>query len=276
MKRMISLLLALCLFCAPALAEDLWEEVDVFESRFGFTLFYPSDRLSVKEEEWEGWAAECFRPVDPAAGPALMVCRGSRFSGGAWRDGPRLETDEPDADPALPFDLRVYDGGDTVAEEWILAGADCDYAFILLYPKDDPDGFAEVFHDMLTLMDVPAQPAQTEFFRLDYEAEWDRENFVDVVVDEDAEPMMLTVLRDVSDFALEYVDWEDFEPVSAEALYEESFLAKGDGVRIYAYIPDMLPNLRVSCRGTDGEEQCWYISQSGRDGSLLLLPENGL
>jgi hypothetical protein len=42
-------------------------------------------------------------------------------------------------------------------------------------------------------------------------------------------------------------------------------------LQLATVIPDGMPNLKISWRTAEGEQAC-YLTQSGEDGSLILLP----
>ena len=82
-------------------------------------------------------------------------------------------------------------------------------------------------------------------------------------------------LEEVTDFALEKLDWNDFK-YTASPVCVAAVLSPGQNLRIYTDIPDAMPNLRFRYTDGRGNPQCWYITQSGRDGSLMLLGESDL
>ena len=102
--------------------------------------------------------------------------------------------------------------------------------------------------------------------------------FIDVVYDEDAEPITLVPYRDMKDFVLEALTWDDeaFTVSEAFPLYAADPLSPGDNLNIYCYFADFLPVLRIRYTDAEGNAQCLYITDSGRDGSLLLLDEDAL
>lgn len=65
----------------------------------------------------------------------------------------------------------------------------------------------------------------------------------------------------------------DYLPAESEAdgtLWYAGRLADGESVCVQTWIPDVMPNLAISWRDADGEH-VKYISQSGMDGSLILM-----
>lgn len=282
MKRFFAVLLALVLLAAvPALAEeeDTREDWENFDSRFGFYLSFPSDELTIVEEDWAGFQAECFVPIETARVPSGLICRGSRFSGRDWARGQRLEIPEPEAELNMPFDCAVYQTNATLTEEWIVSAADADYAFIIFYEAGDPEGWGKVFHSVLETLEFPSQPAVNDDFFLDFfQGGAAGMQFIDVVIDEDAEPITLVPYRDLNNFRLETLVWDDetFTVSEAYPIYTADPLAPGDNLNIYVYFEDMLPNLRIRYTDEEGSPQCFYLFESGRDGSLLLLTEDEL
>ena len=162
MKRLFCALLALCLLCCAAfqgVAESQEEEWTLFESRFGFTLWYPADQLDLWIDDWLEETAECFCPWEDESGVAELVCRGSRYSAMMWDDYTRISDDELDADFGLPFEVTAYTDGETIAEQWIVSAPDADYVFIIEYEVGDPQGWAPLFHSVLETLEFPGQSA---------------------------------------------------------------------------------------------------------------------
>ena len=285
---MIGILLALCLLLGFALAENDWdddwdefgENWEYFESRFGFTLWYNADQLCFWVDEWNDQVAECFCPWEDHSGVAMLACVGSRFSMTQWDDCTRIELDDPGVWLEYPYEMTAFIDAyeSAVTEQWIISAPAADYVFIIQYEPDDPENWALLFHDMLCDLEFPSQPAENASFRLDFfQGGAAGMQFYPVTVDADAEPMVLMPLEEVTGFALELLDWDmDTWEASAEALFTAGLLVPGDNLLIYCYLPDMLPNLRIRYVDGDGQAQSWYISQSGRDGSLLFLAEDEL
>lgn len=282
MKKLFYVLLALCFLCCaavPGMAETYGEEWTLFESRFGFNLWYPEDRLDFWIEDWCEEPAEAFCPVEDQSGVAEMVCRGSRYSAMMWDDYTRISDDELDADFGLPFEVTAYTDGEIIAEQWIVSARDADYVFIIQYETGDHQGWAPLFHAVLETLEFPAQPAENADFRLDYfQGGAAGMQFTDLVVDGEADPFVLIPLREMRSFALEYLDWDfdTMEPTVSMTLYASAILAPGGNLRVFCYFEDVMPNLRVRYTDAEGEEQCFYLFQSGRDGSLILLTESEL
>ncbi len=98
------------------------------------------------------------------------------------------------------------------------------------------------------------------------------EQFYEVVIDEEGVAVLLTTDGLVYDFTLEYGSWDSdgivFTPTST--VFAASSLSYCDGVVVRLYIPDVMPNLRLTYTTEEGTFQK-YIFQSGKDGSILLL-----
>lgn len=94
-----------------------------------------------------------------------------------------------------------------------------------------------------------------------------------MVINEGGEKILFTVKGAVYDVKLCTVNYSDYDGSfipSATVLYY-SDLVSGQTLSLEAYIPDTIPNLQLSFRTSDGEVQKRLISQSGKDGSILLL-----
>ena len=48
----------------------------------------------------------------------------------------------------------------------------------------------------------------------------------------------------------------------------------GTALQIETFIPDGIPNLMLKYKNAAGEEQRFLISQSGKDGSFMLIDED--
>ncbi len=290
MKRLFCILLALGLLVGAVLAEDGadddWDEFgenwEYFESRFGFSLWYNADQLTCWTDAFEDEPAEMFCPWDDESGVAVLICRGSRFSAALWDDWTRVDLDGADIWLDYPYEMTAYTDGEIISEQWIISAPDADYVFIIQYEVEDHQNWALLFRDTLSGLEFPGQPAENASFRLDFfQGGAAGMEFFDVVVDPDAAPLVLIPLEKVTDFALETVDWADADwdnltPSAVSPVCVAGALSPGMNLRIYAYIPDILPDLRFRYVDGEGENQCWYISQSGRDGSLLLIAEDDL
>lgn len=92
-----------------------------------------------------------------------------------------------------------------------------------------------------------------------------------VCIDMDAGDMSLFALQSVSDLALYTVFWsEDEFPYFEPVCYLSDFKA-GDMLCFRAFLTDCLPGLAFSYE-LNGEYALWYITDSGEDGSLILIP----
>lgn len=70
----------------------------------------------------------------------------------------------------------------------------------------------------------------------------------------------------------EEIDIETFELTRARRLYAAGVVRAGQGFTVRAYLPDVLPNLRLSFVNRAGAIERYYISESGEDGSVILIP----
>lgn len=272
MKRGFILLLVLALLpVLPAMADST-----EFESLYGFTLWYDGDRYLTGEAE-DG--AELLLPADPSV-RALLRCHASMAVGQDWTaDDPLWTPLEDDFDLAIRhgcYSTRSQDG--TTAEQCLyVCGVDGFYLFSVQYdPAEGADAAAELW-DVLHTVEFPPQPAQAGSFRLDFfHGGAAGMRFTDVPVDDGAEtPVTLRLTAPVTQFVLERLAWDEeaFTIAQTEAIYAAPRLGPGDNLNLYCFFPDVLPALRIRCLNERGEAECWYLFQSGRDGSLLLLSE---
>ena len=275
MKRIMAWLLtaALLLSALPALGEETW-----FESANGYSFFYDDTKLLVDTETVPG--AEIITPKKGDAATALS-CRYIEADDGLtdWtQEGYiRAEADDPEFDLALRYTYAVYESPDETVEELMVTTVDGDmYLFSLSCPAGDPQDVADQLRDLLGTLEFPSQPAVSGSFRLDF---WPEDVFgsetVDIVLDEEAQPLLLLAMQPVSTFVMEEVIWDEdaYQPIGFKPIYTAERLTAAEPLRLYCFIPDGLPFLRIRCYNGAGEEESYYLSQSGRDGSLMLLDE---
>ncbi|MBR4360859.1 MAG: hypothetical protein IKP32_09610 [Clostridia bacterium] len=292
MKRFFVLLLAAMLLtgCVSAAADvDDWA---LYESEMGYTMLYPDFLLEVRcvPSAETGLDAELFVPLEED-GAASMRCRQADDPDDSdWEDrGYRpMEMDEPDFEMYVPMEMRtalyLSPDGEEMVEEIRLESpvsmeafpAGFEYVFDIRFPAEDQEDWRGIFECMLETLEFQPQPAEAGSFRLDFFSGGAAGmRFTPVVVDEDAEPLVLTPRANVTGFVLEKLDWDDdtFSVAGAEPLYAANILTPADHLEIFCWFSDVLPDLRVRCLNESGEAECWYLFQSGMDGSLLLLSE---
>ena len=92
------------------------------------------------------------------------------------------------------------------------------------------------------------------------------------VISDSGRVFTLTADGHISDVKLSSVnysgDGSDFTDSGTRLYFSE--LEDGQTIGVQAEIPEVIPNLEISWRGSDGTLQRRLISESGRDGSLLL------
>ena len=290
MKRALTWLLAmaLALSCCPALAdEDDWV---AYESVLGFTVLYPDFlvRIDCVPSAETGLATERFVALDTEE-TAGMWCRqidDPLYPDWEDRGYRRLEADEPTVVMDVAMDVRfaLYlspDGTEMVEEIRLEAPVSTeafpwgfDYVFDMTFPRDDPESWRYVFESIVETVEFPPQAAREGSFRLDFfQGGAAGMRFIDVIVDEEADPIVLLPLYEVTDFVLEEVTWDDetFAVSKVKTLYAAEKMGPGDNLKIFCWFSDVLPTLRVRCLNDEWGAECWYLSESGRDGSLLLL-----
>lgn len=283
MKRIACALLTLALlFGLTAWAEE--EEWETYESDFGYSIRYPASLVKADRASQAGEEMDLFVPKAGWNG-AVMWCRlVTDPDAPDWEaEGYERQTvDEPSVEMAdVPLDMhyRLFESADwaEMLEEVRLADDDggFEYVFDLRFPSLDEEGWREIFEAMLETVQYPPQGAVAGSFGLWFDLDGDI-SFEDVVVDEDADPIILYPDPGVRDFVLEEVVWDEETMTieGAKPLYQAEEFTGAESLRIFCYIPDVLPTLRVRAVNAQGEAECWYIFQSGRDGSLLLLSES--
>lgn len=76
-------------------------------------------------------------------------------------------------------------------------------------------------------------------------------------------------VEDIELNAVTYLEYSNLYRVDGTLWYAER-LSDGESVCVQTWIPDVMPNLAISWRDSEGEHTK-YISQSGMDGSLILM-----
>ena len=299
MKRLVCLLLALLLFpCVVSLA-DL-EDWEYYES-WDFTIRYP-DYLQVYgvPEEETGWNMDVFEETDGTdenGKPHILLCviRAAEEDWALWRETAcfpdtwgemeqfqRLPVDEPDINLEVSMDMayalyRSLDGMWTREVIFLESPTeDLDYVIVLQFPTEDDGNYQNILHWMLDTLTFPNLGTASGSFTLrsEYTAAGDTA-VAEVQIDEEAPAIWLYAEALITDFAVEQVEWDDaaFTVSAVTTLYSTPRLSPGDVIAIRAYMPDMLPTLRIRGINPEGTEEIWYITESGMDGSLMLLSE---
>lgn len=83
----------------------------------------------------------------------------------------------------------------------------------------------------------------------------------------------LTAKGNIFDVTLSSVTYEDYDGSFTDSgthLYFSN-LADGQTIGVQAEIPEVIPNLQISWRNADGSAENRLITESGKDGSLLLM-----
>ena len=273
----------------PAGAEEMWE---IYESPYGFSFWYDADLFFLEENGEDGAVRLYPRALcDPSggeAGPAFVwkdrtqqavLCISALREPVApdWTPPPEFAPLDRELDLAPP----CYCAAETV-EDAILGRCAKDDLFVLLpdafftafvaYPEGDPTGWGERLWSVLETLEFPPQPAQAGAFRLDFfREEGEEASLADVVIDPEAGPIVLLPREEITGVVLETLTWGDDLRPEAAAVFSADQMAPGQGLRIFCYFADVFPVLRVRCVNENGREECWYLAESGRDGSLLLL-----
>lgn len=94
-----------------------------------------------------------------------------------------------------------------------------------------------------------------------------------VTIDENGEQVLLTANSDVYNVRLTQVYYNETDNSFHELqqYFAANKLSAGSNILAETYIPDVMPNLRLSYKLPDGTAQERFIMQSGKDGSLMLL-----
>lgn len=96
--------------------------------------------------------------------------------------------------------------------------------------------------------------------------------YAELILDSDGTQFLLLPEGTVYDIRIELGNWDTngdrFTPEAT--VFAAGSLSTGDAVMVQAFLPDTLPNLRLTYH-TEDEEVSVFVSQSGKDESILLL-----
>ena len=274
----------------------LSEENDwiVYESPFNFTIQYPSRLFNVCYDTDDAYdeAAILFQCKDEES-DIYMVCR--LIDDPAYPFWTEDGWEKLDTDQAVLSKINVSmtymslgqylePGGKRIVEELRLEypvellGHPCpEIVFDFFYPADNQTYWRVVFESMIVTLNFPPLEYDIAGFHLGF---YNRDalanaNYTDIIVDKDAEPVVLSAYDDQEQFVLERVYWKENQVSNTETLYSTDVFVPENKLRIYCSLSDPLPILRIRWIDpwTDG---CLYIVKGDRDGSLLLLADHQL
>ncbi len=315
MRRLPCILLAFCLlWVIPGWAEETEPNLKYYESAYGFSFLYDADQFWLFDQ----FPPETDEKADAAHGifsedwfqlptPAAVLLPKALYQESAVEETSGLpyiplneeiqagfvilQPFEPDpswppaedeeTETERPLELSVpygYVSHPGKADILYISLSNASFCVYVFAPDDDAIWKEELW-EVLSTLEFPPQPVVNDDFLLDYfQGGAAGMRFIDVIHDEDAEPVTLVPYRDMKDFVLEALTWDGEACAVSEAvpLYTADPLSPGDNLNIYCYFTDVFPNLRIRYTDENGNPQCWYITQSGRDGSLLLLAEGEL
>lgn len=140
---------------------------------------------------------------------------------------------------------------------------------------------AEIPYEALTgiLLDsyFPPEPIpvnghmSAELFAQSKTSQFDR--FSEVILDPEGEQILLFTDASIRDITICQGVWDEdgtsFYPEST--VFAANIITEQDAILLQTYIPDTMPNLRLQYISHD-QLVTVYISQSGKDGSILLIP----
>lgn len=302
MKRLYCVLLTFCLlWVIPGWAEEAEQNLKYYESPYGFSLWYDAQAYRIEDDREDGavvvYPLALYTPLESRdASGRIAVLKDEKMPAGIrieqpsapvdadWTPSPDRVLLEKELDVAWPYictTMNVENGvpGPYTVDDLFVLLPTCFFSAGIAYPQGDPEGWSEKLWDVLSTLEFPPQPVVNDDFLLDFfQGGAAGMQFIDVIHDEDAEPITLVPYRDMKDFVLEALTWDGEACAVSEAvpLYTADPLSPGDNLNIYCYFTDVFPDLRLRYTDENGDPQCWYITQSGRDGSLLLLAEDEL
>lgn len=94
-----------------------------------------------------------------------------------------------------------------------------------------------------------------------------------VTLDAEGEEIALFSGTALYDVELSFGTWINDQFTDVQTLFAANRLTAEDLLLIHASIPDTMPNLSISVRAGEEDYRVYFISQSGEDGSILLLDD---
>ena len=97
-----------------------------------------------------------------------------------------------------------------------------------------------------------------------------------IVIDKEGREMLFWAEQELDSVKLAAVSYDDSSDsyIENNSLFETEALKSGEALSITAYLPDAMANLRISFSFA-GENHAYLLADSGKDGSLFLLPDEG-
>jgi len=92
-----------------------------------------------------------------------------------------------------------------------------------------------------------------------------------VTIDAEGEEISLFSGTTLYDVRLTLGSWVNEQFLDTYTVFAANHLTSEDLLLVHAYIPDTQPNLKIAIRTSEEDHRTYYISQSGEDGSILLL-----
>lgn len=169
----------------------------------------------------------------------------------------------------------VRDGNWYLSDEGLVIAANpydiAPYAFGRIEFTVDYEQLASLVYDWL--LPEPYEAEGTLWGALGTESDGEPVMVVDNGTNGQGQPIRFTADGPVHNVRLQRVQYNEhtggFDPLGL--LWYATSLQSGEMLRLLTYMPETMPNLKISYQGKNGREQVWYISQSGLDGALVLL-----
>ncbi len=120
------------------------------------------------------------------------------------------------------------------------------------------------------IVDIPSQT----IWQLEFEGEGtpNFDKVYDVELDTQGQSLLFwadDTVKDIDFTAVEYHETKGF--IDADTLYTFKELQSGEAIRLRYYLPETIPNLKISFTLKDSSRFDFLIAQSGKDGSILLI-----
>ena len=108
-------------------------------------------------------------------------------------------------------------------------------------------------------------------YKLAYESSFGGSIKDSCVIDADAPGIVFSSDEDLTGVSVFTLEFNGEQLTETEQKVHAESLSAGEGICIYTYIPDVIPNVLISFTDAAGVNRNYLLSQSGMDGRLMLL-----
>ena len=136
--------------------------------------------------------------------------------------------------------------------------------------------FTVPYGELTSLLDekwLPEEVVDDGHIVLDFAKEGDKAPIASVNLDSEGAALSFTAEGNVQNLRLVQV----YSPDGTEWYSQREYLCvnqlnDGESIQATAYLPELMPNLAVCYTQADGNDACYGVAESGKDGSVFLTP----